>query len=242
MGSAGGGRSDDGTTVTHPFSTMSVMAATMLGQGLYDAAEAGWLLGHDAEWVVRWSTSSSAGPAIITPTFSRMLSFADLVSFRVGLLIRQQGVSDRDLRRGAETLRSRTGLAKPLASRGVISSLATSGDSFLSDWETGEFEDIGRGGQGVFQEVIRVQLTRIEFDAAGGPERWKPAEGVLIDPAIQAGAPCIVGTRVLTATVAALLREEDAEDVALDFNVTVEAVQLAQQFEQLLADGVGLAA
>ncbi len=69
------------------------MTATMLGQGLYDAAEVGWLLGYDAEWVVRWSTNSSAGPAIITPTFSRMFSFADLVSFRVGLLIRQQGVS-----------------------------------------------------------------------------------------------------------------------------------------------------
>lgn len=214
----------------------------MLGQGLYDAAEVGWLLGHDAEWVVRWSTNSSAGPAIITPTFIRMFSFADLVSFRVGLLIRQQGVSDRHLRRGAETLRSRTGFAKPLASRDVISSLATSGHSFLSDLGTGEFEDIGRGGQGVFQEVIRVHLTRIVFDADGGPERWVPAEGVVIDPAIQAGAPCIVGTRVPTATVAALLEEQDPEDVALDFNVTVEAVLEAQRFEQLLADGVGLAA
>lgn len=228
--------------MTHPFSTMPRMAATMLGQGLYDAAEVGWLLGHDTDWVVRWGTDSSAGPAIITPTFDRLFSFADLVSFRVGLIIRQQGVSDRHLRRGAETLRSRTGLAKPLASRDVIASLATSGDSFLSDLGSGEFEDIGRGGQGVFQEVVRVHLTRVTFDADGGPERWVPAEGVVIDPAIQAGAPCIAGTRVPTATVAALLTEEDPDDVALDFNVTVEAVQLAQRFEQLLADGVGLAA
>ncbi len=214
----------------------------MLGQGLYDATEVGRLLGHDAEWVVRWSTSSSSGPAIITPTFGRMFSFADLVSFRVGLLIRQQGVSDRCLRQGAETLRSLTGLAKPLASSEVIASLATSGNSFLSELRAGEFEDIGRGGQGVFQEVIRVHLTRIVFDAYGVPERWVPAEGVVIDPAIQAGAPSIVGTRVLTATVAALLGEEEPEDIAFDFNVTVEAVQVAQRFEQLLAGGVGLAA
>lgn len=218
------------------------MAATMLGQGLYDAAEVGRLLGHETEWVVRWSTDSSAGPAIVTPTFIRMFSFADLVSFRVGLIVRQRGVSDRHFRRGVETLRSRTCLAKPLASRDVLASLATSGASFLSDFGTGEFEDIGRGGQGVFQEVVRVRLTRIAFDADGGPERWVPAEGVVIDPAIQAGAPCIAGTRVPTATVASLLREEDPEDVALDFNVTVEAVQLAQRFEQRLDQRVGLAA
>lgn len=221
---------------------MLCMAATMLGQGLYDAAEVGWLLGHDPDWVVRWSTSSTAGPAVVAPSFGRMFSFVDLVSFRVGLIIRQQDVSDRHLRQGVETLRVRTGLVQPLASRDVISSLATSGRSFLSDFGTGEFEDIGRGGQQVFQEVIRVHLTHIVFDADGDPERWNPAAGVVIDPAIQAGAPCIAGTRVPTATVATLLRDEEPDDVALDFNVSVDAVRLAEKFEQLLATGVGLAA
>ncbi len=218
------------------------MGATMLGQGLYDAAEVARLLGHDPEWVVRWSTPSSAGPAIVEPTFERMFSFANLVSFRVGTMIRQRGVSDRHLRRGVETLRSRTLLGQPLAMKDVISSLATSGKSFLSNYSGEEFEDIGRGGQGVFQEVIRVHLTRIEFDTHGEPERWIPARGVVIDPTIQAGAPCIVGTRVPTATVAEMLRSEDPEDVALDFNVTVAALDLANEFERLLADRVGIAA
>ena len=61
------------------------MAATMLGQGLYDAAEVAWLLGHDPEWVVRWSTKSTVGPAIVEPAFGRMFSFADFSIFVVGV-------------------------------------------------------------------------------------------------------------------------------------------------------------
>lgn len=213
----------------------------MLGKGLYDAAEVARLLGHDSEWVVRWSTPGPHGPAIAEPAFDRLYSFADLVSFRVALVVRQRGISDSHLRRGVATLRSLAGLARPLASRRVIDSLATSGNSFLSDL-AGEFEDIGKGGQGVFQDVVRVHLSRVSFGEGGDPERWTPAGGVVLDPGIQAGAPCIAGTRVPTATVVSMLAEADPEDVALDFNLTVEEVKQAEAFERQLADGVGLAA
>jgi uncharacterized protein (DUF433 family) len=218
------------------------LMATMLGRGLYDAAEIGHLLGHDPEWVVRWSTPSVAGPAPVVPTFDRLFSVADLVSFRVVAIVRANGISDRHLRHGVETLRSWTGRERPLAQQRVVTSLATSGNSFLSDLASGELEDIGRGGQGVFQDVVRIHLTRITFAADGEAERWNPAEGVVIDPAIQAGAPCIIGTRVPTATVASLLAEVDAEELALDFDVTVEAITLAERFEHRLAAGRGLAA
>lgn len=106
------------------------MSTTMLDQGLYDAAEVAWLLGHDVEWVVRWTTPSPNGPAIVEPTFERMFSFADLVSFRVALMVREKGVSDKALRTGVATLRKRTRHARPLAVRNVIEQLATSGASF----------------------------------------------------------------------------------------------------------------
>ena len=218
------------------------MTATMLGQGLYDGAEVAWLLGHDTDWVVRWSTPSANGPAIVVPTFERIFSFADLVSFRVAMLVREHGVSDRALRKGVQTLRTKTGLGQPLASHAIIAKLATSGNSFLADLSNGEYEDIGRGGQGVFQEIVRVHLSTIAFDAHGDPTRWVPADGVLIDPEIQAGAPCVTGTRIPTATVADLLEDSDPEDLALDFDLSVEAILLAEKFEQMLAQGVGLPA
>jgi len=218
------------------------MAATMVGKGLYDAAEIGWLLGHDADWVVRWSTTSGTGAAITSPSFDRLFSFADLVSLKVGVLVRKNGVSDRHLRHGVHTLRSWTDLERPLASHPVIRSLATSGSSFLSDLRTGEFEDIGQGGQGVFQEVIRLHLTKIAFNTDGEAERWIPAEDVVIDPAIQAGTPCVAGTRVPTATVASSLSVADVEDVAAEFDLPEAAVRHAEEFERRLAGGFGLAA
>ncbi len=216
------------------------MSATMLGQGLYDAAEVGLLMGHHIEWVVRWSTDSSAGPAIVSPSFDRMFSFADLVSFRVALQVRDRGVPDGELRTAVETLRKRTGLGTPLANSQVIRKLATSGRSFLSEVGGGEFDDIGKGGQGVFKQVVEIHLARIDFDATGQPMRWRAAEGVVIDPAIQAGAPCVAGTRIPTATIHDLLVDADPADVALDLGLTIEAIGLADEFEKYLASGAGV--
>jgi uncharacterized protein (DUF433 family) len=213
-----------------------------LGQGLYDAAEVARLLGHDVEWVVRWSTNSTNGRAIVPPTFDRWFSFSDLAAFRVALLVREHQVADRQLRRGVETLRTRTGLAQPLADREIIARLATSGDSFLWRLPNHEFEDIGHGGQGVFANAVELYLSNIAFDDHGHPTRWQPSDGVVIDPAIQAGAPCVAGTRIPTATIADLLAEEHAEQVAADFDLSIEAVLLAEKFEQMLSAGLGLAA
>lgn len=158
----------------------------MVGKGLYDAAEIAWLLGHDTEWVVRWSTASAFGPPIATPSFDRRFAFVDLVSLKVGTLIRSRGVSDRHLRQGVKVLRSWTTLERPLSHEYVSESLATSGRSFLSKLHSGEYEDIGQGSQSVFQEIVQISLQRIRFNSDGNPERWTPAEGIVIDPAIRA--------------------------------------------------------
>lgn len=217
------------------------MATTMIGQGLYDAAEVSRLGGIPADRVVRWSNGSSNGNAILTPTFDPMFAFADLVSGRVAQDLHTRGVTDRDLRHGVETLRERTGLDRPFAKREIIDTLATSGRSFLA-WEGGEYVDVGKGRQGVFQEVIAISLKLIRFSDSGTPEQWCPFDGVVLDPTIQAGAPCVLGTRVPTATVAALLDGADATEVAWDLDLAIEAVNVAEQFEQLLAQGAGLPA
>ena len=214
----------------------------MLGQGLYDAAEVARLLGHDVSWVVRWSTHSANGPAIVTPTFDRRFSFSDLVAFRVALLVRERQISDGCLRRGVQALRVRTGLAKPTAAQQVVSRLATFGNRFLWRLPNDEFEDIGQGGHGPFANAIELIVRNISFDDVGNPTRWEPADGVVIDPFIQAGAPCVIGTRIPTSTIAGLLIDEHPEDVAADFDLPLEAVLLTEKFEKMLAEGLGLAA
>ncbi len=215
------------------------MGMTMMGQGLYDAAEVARLSGVPADRVVRWSNDSAHGPAVVTPTFPPMFAFADLVGIRVAKILHGRKVSDRDLRHGVKVLRQRTGFDRPLAHGSVIKTLATSGKSFLA-LEDGEYVDLGKGRHGVFQEVIELHLQRITFSGSGDPERWTPVAGVVLDPTIQAGAPCVDGTRVPTAVVAGLLDGSDPDDVAWDLDLSVEAVSIADHFEELLAQGAGL--
>lgn len=211
----------------------------MLGQGLYDVAEVSSLTGVAVDRVVRWSNDNQRGPAVIVPMFPPMFAFADLVCVQIAQILDKRSVPDRSLRHGVETLRQTTKCDRPLSRRPVIETLATSGVSFLA-LEGEDYVDIGLGRQGVFQDVARIHLEKVVFDAGGGPRRWAPVEGVLIDPTIQAGAPCLQGTRVPTAVVAGLLNEAEADDVAWELDLSVEAVKVAQQFEALLAEGAGL--
>ncbi len=218
------------------------MGTTMIGSGLYDAAEVALLCGLAPDQVVRWSLATTHGDAPVTASFGRLFSFADLVAVTVARQVRDHGVSDRHLRQGVAKLRSTSGFDNPLAAETVIRRLATSGDSFLAQLVDDDYEDIGRGGQGTFQDVIQLHLKRIEFDGTGRPTRWLPVDGVSIDPEIQAGAPCIDGTRIPTAVVAERAAVEYDEDIAFDLDLEVAAVELAVRFEELLAQGAGIPA
>lgn len=232
----------DGRPMQHRMGSVLGVGSTMIGSGLYDATEVALLCGLTPDQVVRWSTPTAHGGAPVSPSFDRLFSFADLVAFTVARQVRENGVSDRHLRNGVAKLRSTQGVDNPLASSAVIGRLATSGDSFLAQLVDDDYEDIGRGGQGTFQDVIRVHLRRIEFDGAGRPTRWSPVDGVSIDPAVQAGAPCVEGTRIPTAVVAARAAVEYDEDVAFDLDLDVAAVEIAVKFEDLLAQGAGIPA
>lgn len=214
----------------------------MIGSGLYDASEIALLAGMTADQVVRWSTDTQYGRAAVKPSFDRAFSFADLIALTVARQVRRAGVSDRHLRSGVTFLRNRFGLESPLAAHEVIESLATSGDSFLLHVADDQYDDIGRGGHGTFSEVVRIGLKRVEFNDAGGPLRWTPIDGVVIDPNVQAGAPCIAGTRVPTSVVGDCTADEQLEDLAFDLEIELVAIEAAMRFEELLREGAGVPA
>ena len=230
---------NDGRSVPHRMGSVVGMATTMIGSGLYDATEVALLCGLAPDQVVRWSTATTHGEPPVSASFDRLFSFADLVAFTVARQVRNNGVSDRHLRNGVAALRSAWGIDNPLASEQVIDRLATSGDSFLAQIDD-DYEDIGRGGQGTFQEVIKVHLKRIQFDGTGRPTRWTPIDGVSIDPEVQAGAPCLKGTRIPTRVVAERAAVEHDDDVAFDLDLALSAIEAAVRFEELLALGAGI--
>lgn len=231
---------NNGRSVRHHMGSVVGMATTMIGSGLYDATEVALLCGLAPDQVVRWSTPTTHGDPAVSASFDRLFSFADLVAFTVARQVRENGVSDRHLRNGVAALRSAWAIDNPLASEHVIVRLATSGDSFLAQIVDNEYEDIGRGGQGTFQEVIKVHLKRIQFDGTGRPTRWTPIDGVSIDPEVQAGAPCLKGTRIPTRVVADRAAVERDDDVAFDLDLELSAIEAALRFEELLAQGAGI--
>lgn len=226
------------------------MAATMLNQGVYDLVEAGRLLGSSATHLLTWANPSAQGlDPVVRPSFDRAFSFIDLVSLRVALELDGQGVPDGDLRRGITHLREYFDVDRPLATEHVIARIATSGSAFLADLSSGSdsvatpgYVDIGKGRQGVFQDVVRLYLRKVHFGEEGKPDTWAPADSVLLDPRIQAGAPCVSGTRIPTATIAELLADESVEEVATEFGLSVVQVRDAADFQQHLDSGHPIAA
>ena len=214
----------------------------LVGVGVYDAREVSFLLGTTTETIIRWSSPDKGGlPAIVPPYVDSYFNFEDLVSFSVAFHVRRNGISEKNMRSGIEILRQDWNTLRPLASQSIIANIATSGSSFLTK-RGDEWIDIGRGGQGTFRSVIRIYLKNISFNQSGMASRWSAAIGVLLDPTIQAGTPCIDGTRIPTSTILGLLRDESIDEVASDLDLESEQVEAARNFELSLAAGNGLRA
>ena len=214
----------------------------LVNSGIYDAHEVAHLLAVDVEQVVRWSTPDAKGrPAIVAPSQGRSFSFLDLVSLSVVATLRHRGIADRAIRSGVRALRQEHDLAQPLAHRAVLDTVGTSGTSFVAQLPGGWY-DVGAGTQGAFESVVRVYFSALTYDEIGVASAWRPFEHVTLDPRIQAGAPCVTGTRIPTATIARVLESEPAEEIAQEYGITIDEVEAADKFEQQLIDGHGLAA
>jgi len=228
--------------MSQPLSTLVPVARSLVDVGVYDAQEISHLLAQNVDCIVRWSVPDGKGrPAIVPPSLDRAFSFVDLVSFAVVAELWGRLVSEVEMRNGVALLMQETGYDKPLAQQQVIEVLATCGTSLIANLGGGWF-DIGKGGQGAFEEVLLVYLKAISYDDLGVAQRWRPAPLVVLDPRVQAGTPCIEGTRIPTQVVATMLDTDSAETVGEELDLTVEQVHAAANFEAALAEGRGLAA
>lgn len=218
------------------------MSASLLDSGVYDVREVAHLLGQHPEVVLRWSVPDAKGrPPIVAPSLDRAFSFVDLVSFAIAGELWRRDVPELDIRLGTALLVTTTGLSRPLAHRHVVEKLATSGTTFVGDLGDGWY-DLGKGAQGVFHDIIRLDMKTISFDELGQANRWQPNPLVSLDPRVQAGAPCISGTRIPTAVVAAMLESDPAELVADDLDLELHPVLAAAKFERGLSVGAAMAA
>ncbi len=210
---------------------------TLLGRGIYDTTELARLVQRSPKEVSGWAVPTDNGDALLRPHKGRLFTFYDLVTAKVTAELRSRGVPLPAVRDARHHLASLLEVEWPLAHAHGLDRLATAGGSVYYDHDGADnWVDASRGGQTPFMEVAAPLIRRLEFDAHGMASAWHPADVVSINPGVQAGAPCVAGTRVSTALLAALSRAgEDDEDIAADYDLDPNVVRDAIYYENSLA-------
>ena len=66
--------------------------------------------------------------------------------------------------------------------------------------------------------------------------KWSPQPGVMLDPSVQFGEPCIHDTRIPTSAVSSLVRGGDPPDlVARSYGISPDEITAALQWENKIA-------
>ena len=153
------------------------------------------------------------------------VNFLDLISFRMVAVLRAGGISHRSVKLAHDRLQGKKGWRHPFAMAPV--------------WE-GDSDTIAE----IEDAVAVAQLLPfgegchgLTFDLEGAAAAWSPAPGVLLDPRIVSGEPCIKGSRVATATFwGGYQRGESVEALAWAYGKSVAEAEAALVWERKLAE------
>ncbi|MCS7206326.1 MAG: DUF433 domain-containing protein [Dehalococcoidia bacterium] len=193
--------------------------------------------------LLRWITSGLLRPLATTQSGrERWVTFEDLISLRMLVALRQAGFSLQHIRRVHAWLEEASRYPRPFA---------------LQDLWLGETEifiqmeqslvSASREGQYAF-EIVRAwlrHLPRLEIadmaferkvNGKHVASRWRPCPGIVLDPQVQFGSPCIESTRIPTSAVWSMVRAGDSEEsVARAYGIPLHKVQAAVEWEKRLA-------
>ena len=201
----------------------SATEPTLLGVGIYDLAEAARLVGRAADTIARWVRGAEALHRVRD---AKILNFLDIISLLVISELVRRRVPKSEIRGGGEYLSRKLETSYPFAHKDI----ATVGAAWFG--KLGDWVDVGKGGQLAFQQAIQDYIKPIVYGEDDLASVWKPRPRILINPEVQAGAPCIEGTRVPTRVIAELAESpEDYPQIAGDYHLTVEDVQAAVEYE-----------
>lgn len=193
-----------------------------LDQGIYLQSEAALLSGLLRTTVRRWLQLERGEAELSAVAAQPLVSFLDLISLRAVAALRQSGLRLGQIRKGAMYMRDKLQVKYPLASEDLL----TDGVHLYFGQRAGILS-VDRGGQWTAQELVRTYLQDVHYRPIAWQHRlatsWEP-RGVVINPLVQRGAPCVAGSRV---QIAMLKRYADAGD---------SPEHLAELFELDVAD------
>ena len=211
--------------------------------GVYDIPQAvryiyGSRLAHeiyrvDSKKLIRWIRNGVASPGLARLPANRMIiTFEDLVSLRVIAALRAANVNFRAIYSAEEWLRNKTGAGRPFATEIVW----TEGSGIFIELHE-RLISASKYGQ-LAMDVLREYLVPVHGLTFKNrlASTWEPSGGVLLDPVVQFGAPCVKGTRVPTRSIWGMIEAGDSPGwVAESYRLSEEEVEAAIAWENSIA-------
>jgi len=212
-------------------------------EGIYEVPEAaGYLrvsmklttpLNVTSAKLIYWIRRGLTLPELVeVPGRELLIAFEDLISMRVIAALRAAGVSFKKIYQAEEWLRRVTGHPRPFATQLLWTERS---DIFIELQR--KLIAASRSGQyamEILQEYL-IPVHGLTFDKTGVANTWEPYEGILLDPLIQFGAPCIKGTRIPTRSIWGMVKAGDpTELVATSYGIEEEEVRKAVEWEDAL--------
>ena len=161
------------------------------------------------------------------------LTFLDLVSLRMIAVFRAYGVTSLEIRKAHHELQTARGWSHPFAMEPLwISGL------HIYIRENRIPIAITKNWQSAFDfvELFVGPMHNMAFGENERPTKWEPQEGIVLDPKISFGEPCLKGTRIATQVLWSLVEAGDPPDrVALVYQLPTEQVEAAIAWENQLA-------
>ena len=205
--------------------TARYLRAARYGDEMYSASSAK---------LIRWIRRGVASAELATlPGKELLIGFEDLISIRVVAALRAAGVGWREIDRTEEWLRKETEHPRPFATE----YLWTGQGQIYVDW-TQQLISASRSGQlalGMLKDFL-IPIHGLEFsETTHLATSWEPVDGVVLQPQIQFGTPCVKDTRIPTRSIFGMVEAGDSiEFVARAYGISEEEARGAYDWEYRL--------
>ena len=218
-------------------------------EGSYEVSEAARILQTDicipdlnyrvrSSNLIRWIRYGLAHPKLVsTPGRQMVISFEDLISMRVIAFLRAMRYSFAKIRKAEADLRRVTEHPRPFATQQIWAEEQVAADIWA---EVGTLLMVaGKHGQLAFSELVQENLINVHgltFNEKRIADSWQAQDGIMLQPRVQFGRPCVAGTRIPTSDIAGMVKAGDSKDaLARSYGITLEEVEKAISWEEDIA-------
>lgn len=223
------------------------MPGEVVGKGAYGVSYAARLIHVNTNTLKRWLEGYSytyrgveytSAPRWEGQLGPGILGFLDLIEARMIGEFRRRGVKWNTIAAASDEAKEKLQVSHPFATR----RLKTNGQRIFLEVGKGENDraliELVSTNQ-IFESFVRPFLINLDYDEHEIATAWWPIgkeKEVIVDPARSFGKPIVNSGAVPTAVLAGALKTEGSvERVARWYEVSVDAVKYAAEFERGLA-------